>query len=44
MDAFGIMGFVFGMTGFVLAITAMTQIAALKKGVEGLRAELERKG
>jgi len=44
MEAFGILGFSFGSMAFIFAITAMTQIAALRKEVEKLKAELPQKG
>ncbi|MEN1678251.1 MAG: hypothetical protein AAGJ46_01560 [Planctomycetota bacterium] len=40
MEAFGIMGFVFGMTSFTFAIIAMSSAAALGKRVDDLDSKL----
>jgi hypothetical protein len=44
VDAFGIMGFVFGIIALVAANSAKTQIAALKKEVETLKAVQQNRG
>ena len=44
MDAFGILGFVFGSTGMTFAIIAWNQIASLNKDLEDLKKSLEDTG
>ncbi len=44
MDAFGLMGFIFGMSGLSFAIIAWGQIASLKKEFEDLKKSLEDSG
>lgn len=43
MDTFGILGFMTGTLGFIFSMIVMGQISELKKEVEILKTEIDRK-